>query len=317
MIRARPIPGMLHEQLVHPINKVLAVREYGASVVLHGDSFEEAFEYARKIEKDSDYTFIHPFDDYDIIYGQGTIGLELSGGLDDIDSVMVPVGGGGLISGISLALDATSRGTKVYGIESANVPAMSLSLKSNRITLPPVNTSLADGIAVKNIGKNTFEICRKHIEDMITVSEGEIEDALLILSQQKKLVVEGAGAVGLAGLIKESARFRNRKVVIVVSGGNIDVNILAKIIDRGMVKSGRLMKLEVELPDIPGALGRLSTLLGELRANVVHIFHDRLSKGLPLDKAIVEINLETRSYEHQNEIIDALQREDYNPTKLD
>lgn len=299
-----------------PINKVVAVRDLGAEIVLKGNSFDEAFGHAEKMEKEKDYTFIHPFDDYDIICGQGTIGLEIMDELDNVDAVIVPVGGGGLISGIALAVSAYDRETCVYGVESENIPAMSMSLKNNRITVPPLSGSLADGIAVKNVGELTFELVKKYVKDVTTVDESEIEDALLVLSQQKKLVVEGAGAVGLAGLIKNREKFKNRNVVIVVSGGNIDVNVLAKIIDRGMVKSGRLMRLEIELPDVPGALGRLSTLLGKIRANVIHIFHDRLSKGLPLNKAIVEITLETRSFEHQEEIMNKLKEENYNPVQL-
>lgn len=300
-----------------PINKVVAVKELGAEIVLKGNSFDDAFEHALELEKATDYTFVHPFDDYDVIYGQGTIGLEIMDALENVDSVIVPVGGGGLISGISLAVNTYGRGTEIYGVESENAAAMYVSLKNDKITLPRLSSSLADGIAVKNIGKLTFEIVKRYVKDVSTVNESEIEDALLILSQQKKLVVEGAGAVGLAGLFRRRDEFREKNVVIVISGGNIDVNVLAKIIERGMVKSGRLMRMEILLPDIPGALGKLSTLLGQLRANVIHIFHDRLSKGLPLDRAIVEITIETRSFEHQKEIMERLADEDYSPVQLD
>jgi len=298
-----------------PINKILAVKQLGADIVLNGLNFEDAFGHAVELGEKNNFTFIHPFDDYDVIYGQGTIGLEISEKLNKIDAVLVPVGGGGLIAGIALSCRSAGRGIKIYGIESENVPAMSLSLKNNQITMPPPGTSLADGIAVKKVGEIAFSIIRENVEDVTTVNESEIEDSLLILSQQKKLVVEGAGAVGLAGLIRQKDKFRNKNVVIVVSGGNIDVNVLAKIIDRGMVKSGRLMRLEIELPDIPGALGMLSSLLGELRANIIHIFHDRLSKGLPLGKAIVELTLETRDFDHQEEIIKQLRGNNYNPGK--
>lgn len=299
-----------------PINKVIAVKELGAEIVLRGKNFDEAYDAALEIEKKSEHTFIHPFDDYDIICGQGTIGMEILNALDDIDAILVPVGGGGLISGIALSRGQNDN-IRIYGVESENVPAMWLSLQNKSITIPPLSTSLADGIAVKNIGKLTFKIVSEHVEEVFTVNESEIEDSLLILSQHKKLVVEGAGAVGLAGLIKNAKNFKGRNVVIVISGGNIDVNVLAKIIDRGMVKSGRLMKLEIELPDTPGALGRLSTLLGDLRANVIHIYHDRLSKGLPLDKAIVEITLETRSFDHQKEIMNELEKLNYQPSQLE
>ena len=296
-----------------PINKILAVKQLGAEIVLKGLTFEDAVDHAVELGERNDYTFIHPFDDNDVIYGQGTIGLEILEKLQDIDAVLVPVGGGGLISGIALACRSAGRGIDVYGIEAENFPAMSLSLSNNRITIPPPATSLADGIAVKKVGQITFGIIRENVRDVTTVSESEIEDSLLILSQQKKLVVEGAGAVGLAGLIRHSDKFRDKNVVIIISGGNIDVNVLAKIIDRGMVKSGRLMRLELELPDIPGALGNLSTLLGELRANIIHIFHDRISKGLPLGKAIVELTLETRDFDHQEDIMKALDKSNYKP----
>lgn len=298
-----------------PINKILAVRSYGADVVLKGSSFDEAFSHASDIQKNKDCAFIHPFDDYDIIAGQGTTGLEITESNVDADCVIVPVGGGGLISGISVAMKSVRREVEIFGVQAEAVPSMSLSLERGDITEPDSAATIADGIAVKRVGRITFGIVKEHVTGILNVTESQIEESLLILSQEKKLVVEGAGAAGLAGLLGNTGRFSGRKVVIIVSGGNIDINVLGKVIERGMVKSGRMMKLEVELPDMPGALGRLSTLLGRLRANVIQIYHDRLSKGLALDKAIVEITVETMNFEHQEEILEALRNEDYNPVR--
>ncbi len=299
-----------------PINKVLAVKNYGAEVILKGQNFDEAYAFARALEKDTGYMFIHPFDDSDVISGQGTIGLEISQQLKEIDAVVVPVGGGGLISGIALALTAYNSDIDIYGVESKNVPAMSLSLKAGRIVEAPSQPTLADGIAVRKVGEITFELVKRYVREVITIEESEIEDVLLYLSQYKNLVVEGAGAVSLAGLYRVGKNLSGKNVVVVISGGNIDINVLSKIIERGMVKSGRLMRLEVELPDVPGALGKLSSLLGEMKANIVHIFHDRLSEGLPLDRAMVEVTLETRDYDHQKSIIRTLERYGYRPREM-
>ena len=228
---------------------------------------------------------------------------------------MVPVGGGGLISGIAIALKESNPRIKIYGVESKNVPGMYLSLKKNMVIEPVYKKTLAEGIAVKRVGDIPFQISKKYLDDVIVVNENEIEEALLILASKKRLIVEGSGAVGLAGLLKRKRRFKNKNTIIVVSGGNIDIKILSKIIERGLKKSGRVMKLEIELPDMPGALGGLSTLLGELKANIVEIYHDRVSTDLPLDQAIVEITLETKSFGHQKEILKGLMKNGFKVIK--
>ncbi|NIP30045.1 MAG: threonine ammonia-lyase, partial [Candidatus Dadabacteria bacterium] len=294
-----------------PINKILSVKRYGANVVLHGDNFDDAFKYASVIEKKSKMNLIHAFNDESIIAGQGTIGLEIIDALSDVDVVLVPVGGGGLVSGIAVAIKAIKPDTKIIGVEAKSVPSMSTSLKENKITESKSSKTIADGIAIKKVGDITFRIAQKLLDDMILVTEREIEEALMILASKKRLIVEGSGAVGLAGLLKRKKSFRGKNTVIIVSGGNIDINVLGRIIDRGLKKDGRIMNLQIELPDIPGALGELSTLLGELKANIIEIFHDRLEMDLPLDIAYVKIKLETRSFEHQEEIKKNLKKKNY------
>ena len=291
-----------------PINKILAVKRYGSKVVLHGNNFDDSFKHAKKIEKKTGATFIHPFNDIDVICGQATIGVEIYNALKNVDSILVPIGGGGLIAGITVALKQLNPKIKIYGVESKNVPAMFVSLKRNKIVEPDYKKTIADGIAVKKVGDIPFKIAKKYLDGVITVDEKEIEESLLILASKKRMIVEGSGAVGLAALLKRKRSFKNKNTVIVVSGGNIDINVLAKIIDRGLQKIGRVMRLEIELPDVPGALGDLSTLLGKLKANIVEIYHDRMSTDLPLDQAIVEITLETRNFEHQEEIINKLNK---------
>ncbi|MGH7792007.1 MAG: threonine ammonia-lyase, partial [Thermodesulfobacteriota bacterium] len=294
-----------------PINKIVAVRHYGADVFLHGNTFDDAYAYARRLEKESGDLFVHAFDDPDVIAGQGTIGLEIIESLKDVESVIVPVGGGGLISGVSTAIKEKNPRIKIIGVQSKNAPSMSISLKKGTIVETGSGQTIADGIAIKKAGTLTFEIAKKYVDDIISVDDNEIEDALLLLTERKRIVVEGAGAAALAGLLKRKNKFRKRNVLILVSGGNIDINILAKIIERGLVKNGRFIRLIVDLPDIPGSLGQLTSLLGSLKANIVQISHDRFSRNLPINRAIVEISLETKGFEHQREVIMLLREKGY------
>ncbi len=294
-----------------PINKMLAVKHYGGEVLLRGANFDESLKYALEDSEKEKSTFIHAFNDKDVIAGQGTIGLEILRNLKNIDAVFVPIGGGGLISGIAIALKEANPRIKIFGIQAENIPSMVEALKKKRPVEVPSKLTLADGIAVKKAGDITLEIVNKYVDDVFTVNEDEIEDSLLILASKKRLVVEGCGGVGLAGLMKRHKKFKNKNVVVLISGGNIDINILSKIIERGLNKQGRLMRMDLELPDIPGALGVLSTLIGGLRGNIIHILHDRMTEGLALNRAIVEINLETRNKEHQKEIAGVLKRNGY------
>lgn len=296
-----------------PVNKMLAVKNYGADVILHGNSFDEAFKRAREVEKESGATFIHAFDDWDIIAGQGTIGVEITDSLKDVEAVFIPIGGGGLISGISTAIKEKKPKVKIIGVQSANYPSMLISIRKGEITEPPPSQTIADGIAVKRVGALTFNVVKKNVDEIITVDEGEIEKALLLLTERKRIVVEGSGAASLAGLFKMKKEFHGKKTVVVISGGNIDINTLAKIIERGMARNGRFIRLICELPDVPGSLGKLSSLLGSIKANIVQIFHDRSTRGLAIDRAVVEISLETKSVEHQEEILRILKENGYKP----
>jgi threonine dehydratase len=300
-----------------PINKILAVKNHGGEIVLFGNTFDDAFGYARKLERETGKVFIHPFDDPEVIAGQGTAGLEIIDSLKNIESVIVPVGGGGLIAGVAMALKKMNPNIMVVGVQSRGAPSMFLSMKKNTIVETSSTQTIADGIAIKRIGELTFEIARKYVDEVLTVDENEIEESLLLLTERKRIVVEGAGAVGLAGLLKRKKDFRKKNVVIIISGGNIDINLLAKIIQRGLLKKGRLLRLELGLPDVPGSLGTLTTILGEVKANIVEIYHDRYSKDLPIGEAIVEISLETRSFEHQDEILKLLKGNGYNPIRKD
>ncbi len=300
-----------------PINKILAVKNHGGEIVLFGNTFDDAFGYARKLERETGKVFIHPFDDPEVIAGQGTAGLEIIDSLKNVESVIVPVGGGGLIAGVAMALKKINPNITVIGVQSKGASSMFLSMKKNTIVETASTQTIADGIAIKRIGELTFEIARKYVDEVLTVDENEIEESLLLLTERKRIVVEGAGAVGLAGLLKRKSHFRKKNVVIIISGGNIDINLLAKIIQRGLLKNGRLLRLELGLPDVPGSLGTLTTILGEAKANIVEIYHDRYSKDLPIGEAIVEVSLETRSFEHQEEILKLLKENGYNPLRKD
>jgi len=300
-----------------PINKMISVKHYGGEVMLHGANFDESLEYALAESENEGSTFIHAFNDEDVIAGQGTIGLEILKNLKDVDAVFVPIGGGGLISGIAIALKEANPKIKIFGIQTENIPSMVEALKKKKPVEVPSKGTLADGIAVKKAGDITLKLVQKYVDDVFTVNEDEIEDSLLILASKKRLVVEGCGGVGLAGLMKRHKKFKNKNVVVLISGGNIDINILSKIIDRGLNQQGRLMRMDLELPDIPGALGILSTLIGDLKGNIIHILHDRMTEGLALNRAIVEITLETRNQEHQKEIAGVLKRNGYKIIKID
>ncbi|MGQ0794447.1 MAG: threonine ammonia-lyase [Deltaproteobacteria bacterium] len=298
---------------ITPINKILAVKSYGAEVILHGNNFDDAIHRAREVERESGDTFIHAFDDADIIAGQGTIGLEIADAVKNIDAVFVPIGGGGLISGIATAIKEINPRVRVIGVQSANIASMYMSIKKGEVVEAPSAQTIADGIAIKRPGGITLEIVKRHVDDIVRVEESEIEEALLLLTERKRIVVEGAGAAALAGLIKLKNDYRRRNVAVVVSGGNIDINTLAKIIDRGLARGGRVIKLMVEIPDLPGSLGKLSSLLGSVKANIVQIFHDRFSRELPIGRAIVEISLETKGFDHRTEILRLLKDNGYEP----
>ena len=285
-----------------PLTKVVAARRYGAEVLLHGDNYDAAYARAREIEAERGLVFIHPFDDPRVIAGQGTIGLELCEQVPDLEAVLVPVGGGGLAGGLGVAVKALRPQAQLIGVQAQEVPGMRAALEAGeRVTVPGAAT-IADGIAVRTVGEHTFALARHYLDGVVTVSEEEIANAILLLLEIEKTVVEGAGAVALAALVNKRVSLDGRTVVLLLGGGNIDVNLIARIIERGLVKDGRIVRLAVMLRDRPGALARLAELVAEARANVLHINHDRAFSRARLGETEVEITLETSGRDHINSI---------------
>jgi threonine dehydratase len=294
-----------------PIIKVASTRAHGARVVLSGGSYDEAYAEARRLEQAESLTFVHPFDDPGVIAGQGTIGLELLVQVPDLDAVVVPVGGGGLISGVGVALKARRPGVRVIGVQSELLASMLAALESGSpVTLEGAQT-LADGIAVKRTGDLTLEHARKVVDEVVTVSEEEIASAILYLLEKEKTVVEGAGAVGVAALMHHRLpRLAGKKVVAVISGGNIDVNLVARVIERGLVKDGRLIRISVALQDKPGQLARVSSIVATHRANVIEVHHSRAFASRFGDTTL-QLTLETRGPDHVLELLQALRERGY------
>jgi threonine dehydratase len=293
-----------------PLLKVANTRSHGAKVVLAGSSYDEAYAEARRIEVAEKLTFIHPFDDPDVIAGQGTVGLEILEQVPDLEAVLVPVGGGGLVSGIGVVIKALRPEARVIGVETEVLPSMLASLEEGRlVTLEPAST-LADGIAVKRPGELTFEHVRKVVDEIVTVSEEEIASAILYLLEREKTVVEGAGAVGVAALMNKKVRLEGRRVVTVISGGNIDVNVIARVIERGLVRDGRLVRIDVALLDKPGQLARVSQVIAAHRANVIEVHHSRAFSDRFGD-TILQLTMETRGLDHVDEILRALRERGY------
>jgi len=280
-----------------PLGKVTAARRHGAEVILHGDNYDEAYARAKAIEADRGLVFVHPFDDPRVIAGQGTIGLELAEQVPDFDVVLVPVGGGGLIGGLALAVKSLRPGVRVIGVQTEEMPSMRAALaEADRVTVPAAST-IADGIAVRRVGEHTFDLARRYVDMVVAVQEEEIANAILLLLELEKTVVEGAGAVPLAALVNKRVSLPGKTVALVLSGGNIDVNLVSRIIERGLVKDGRLVRLTVTLRDRPGALAQLSTLIAQARANVLQIYHDRAFSPARVGETQVELTLETSGRE--------------------
>ncbi len=294
-----------------PPQKVFATRDYGAEVVLTGRNFDEAYAAAVKAGKERGALFVHPFDDPLVMAGQGTIALEVLADLPDLSTILVPIGGGGLISGIAMAIKESRPHVRVIGVESAAAPSMHYSLRKGKILEAPLSVSLADGIAVKKVGKNTFPIVREMVDEVVLVEEEEIAQAIVALLERTKLRVEGAGAVTLAALLNGRVKELAGKTVCLLSGGNIDVKTIALVVERGLLAAGRYLKLKVELEDVPGSLAKLSTDIAATRANIYLISHDRRSIALPLGRTEVLLELETRGYEHIQEVIGYLNGRGY------
>ncbi len=285
------------------IVKQEATKGYGAEVVLHGETFGDALNYAIS---QKDYTFIHAFDDEDIIAGQGTIGLEIANELQDIDVVLVPVGGGGLISGISIAIKNLSPKTEVIGVQTVSATSAHDSYRLKEIVERIPHPTLADGIAVGRVGDKAFGVMQRYVDDILKVSEESIAMSVLLFLERKKLVVEGAGAVPLAALIEQKERFKGKKIVLVVSGGNIDFTLIDRIIHKGLVSSGRIGVFKVIVDDVPGGLHKITGIIAALRGNILNVVHDRLSQDVPIGKTLVIFTVETKGHSHLDEIISAI-----------
>lgn len=289
-----------------PISKVEATKGYGAEVVMVEGVYDDAYAEAIRLRDEMGYTFIHPFDAENVIAGQGTIGLEIMDELPDADAVIVPIGGGGLISGVALAVKKLNPNVKVYGVQAAGAPSMYNSVKDGKIERLDSVSTIADGIAVKEPGENTFKYVNEYVDEIVTVTEDEIATAILTLIEQHKMIAEGAGAVSVAAAMFDKVPVKGKKVVCVVSGGNIDVTILNRVIKRGLSRSGRNYTLLVELVDKPGQLKGVSDIIAEKGGNVISVHHERAGEGYDINGCYLRIVLETRNFEHIKEITDAL-----------
>ncbi len=289
-----------------PISKVEATKGFGAEVCLVPGVYDDAYNKALQLRDEKGYTFIHPFDDENVIAGQGTIGLELLEQLPDMDAVVVPIGGGGLISGVAFAIKSLNPNIKVYGVQAAGAPSMYNSVKDGKIGRLDSVATIADGIAVKEPGENTFELVSKYVDEIVTVTEDEISGAILSLIEQQKLIAEGAGAVSVAAVMFDKVPVKGKKVVCLVSGGNIDVTILSRVIRRGLVKSGRASLLTIELVDKPGQLVGVSKIIADLGGNVTAVHHERADANDNVNGCFLRIQLETRNFEHLEQIRAAL-----------
>ena len=294
-----------------PISKIQATKGYGADVCLVKGVYDDAYQKALELKEQYGYTFVHPFDDEDVIAGQGTVALEILEDMPKVDAIVVPIGGGGLISGIAYTIKNLKSKIKVYGVQAEGAPSMYRSVKEGApITLDEVNT-IADGIAVKHPGTLTYELTKKYVDDIFTVSEDEIATAIVTLMERKKMVAEGAGAVSVAAAMFNKLPLKDKNVVCIVSGGNIDVNKLSRVITRGLINSGRRCSLTLRLMDKPGQFSEVARVLAEHGANVISAFHERASTDADINFCYIKLDLETRDFEHIETIKHALEAEGF------
>jgi threonine dehydratase len=294
-----------------PLTKVSATRGYGAEVVLFGANYDEAYGKAIELSEQHHLTLIHAFDDDTVIAGQGTLGLEILSQHPDIEAVVCPIGGGGLIGGIACAVKETNPKVQVYGVQPARLPSMKVAVAQGKpVTLESAKT-IADGIAVRRAGEKTLPLVQKYVDDIVTVEEEEIANAILLLLEREKTLAEGAGAAAIAAVLNRKLPLQDKRVAVLVCGGNIDVTLLSRIIERGLVKDGRLVRLRVHLPDYPGALHNLTGILANHRANIVETAYDRAYHGVTLGDTAIDITMETRGPEHIKELLSALETAGY------
>ena len=290
-----------------PISKVEATRQYGAEVLLVEGTYDDAYDKARELQEEKGYTFIHPFDDEDVIAGQGTIGLEILEKLSDVEAVIVPVGGGGLISGVAYAIKHLRPDCKIYGVQAAGAASMFEAVKNQKIKKLKSVDTFADGIAVKIPGELTYQIVNECVDKIITVTEDEIAAAILMLMEKQKLVAEGAGAVSVAAAMFGNLPIEGKNTVCLVSGGNIDVNILNRVITRGLVMSGRKTTFSIALVDKPGQLTSVSESISKSGGNVVAVHYDNSDPNMPINSCILRLTVETKGREHVQAVKDELE----------
>jgi threonine dehydratase len=299
-----------------PLVKVTRTKEYGAHVVLHGASYDEAFEEAWRRREAEDLTFIHAFDDDAVMAGQGTVGLELLEQNPYLEAVLVPIGGGGLISGIAVAMKEINPRVRIIGVQTARLPSMVRAVSEHAPVTLPAAVTIADGIAVRKAGARTLPVVAKYVDDIVTVDEEEIANAILLLLEREKTVAEGAGAAAMAALIQGRANLHGKKVAVVIGGGNIDVNMLSRIIERGLVKDGRLVRFRVRIPDHPGGLHKLTGEIASVRANIQEVIHNRAFSRVDLGETAVDITLETRGIEHIEKLVEVFKERGYEHERL-
>lgn len=307
--REKGIRSTIVMPTITPLLKVDATKAYGSRVILHGDAYDEAYRFAMELGEKEGYTFVHPFDDYDVVCGQGTIGLEILKDLPDVDEVLLPIGGGGLIAGVALAIKTVKPSVKVIGVVPVGAMAMKISLEEGHVSRLAALKTVAEGVAVKQPGDFPFACAQKYVDEIITVTEKEIMEAVLLIMEKQKIVAETAGVIPLAGLRKRAEKGKN--IVCMITGGNIDMLTISEIINQGLITRGRIMCFSVELPDKPGQLVRVAQLLAERGANVIELQHNQF-KAIDRysNKVVLEVTVETNGHEHIMEIISAL--EDYN-----
>jgi len=312
----RGIRSLIVMPLATPLVKVTATRGFGAEVVLYGANYDEACEEALRLCAAEGMTFIHPFDDPVVMAGQGTIGLELLEQVPDLEAVAVPIGGGGLIGGIACAVKESRPGVRVVGVQTSRLPSMAAAVAEHRpVTIDPA-TTIADGIAVRRAGDITLPVIEKYVDEIVTVDEDEIASAILVLLEREKTLAEGAGATALAALLQHRTSLKGARTAVVIGGGNIDVTLLSRIIERGLVQDGRMIRLRIHLLDKPGALAELTRLIANHRANIVDTLHNRAYYGVNLGDTVIDITMETRGREQVEELLAALTAEGYKHSRV-
>lgn len=307
----RGIRARIVMPLMTPLVKISATRGFGAEVILHGANYDEACDEALRLCSSDGMIFLHPFDDYAVINGQGTIGLELLEQVPGLEAVVVPIGGGGLISGVACALKESNPAIRVVGVQTERLPSMLRAIANGGPITLPAEATIADGIAVRRAGELTLPQVERFVDEIVTVDEEEIANAIMLLLEKEKTLAEGAGAVALAALLQKKTSLHGERTAVLVCGGNIDVSLLARIIERGLVKDGRRVRIRVHLADRPGALHQLTKILSDQRANIVETLHNRAYYGVNLGDTVIDITLETRGAAHITAIANALEMEGY------